>query len=496
MKRNDFTRGAGVLLAITSLPSSYGIGTLGEAAIQFVDMLVELRQKYWQVLPIGPTSYGDSPYQAYSAFAGNPYMIDLDLLVQDGLLKKEEIINVDWGDDERDVDYGKIYESRFKILKIAFIRFDTEIIEFRNFCVREEAWLEEYALFMALKEHFDYRPWIEWDASIANHEEESVESYKKILSVELKFWKFLQYKFYTQWNALKGYANKKGIDIIGDIPIYVAHDSVDVWVNRKLFVLDEDGSLSLVSGCPPDVSATEGQKWGNPLYDYQEMEKDDFSWWRKRMELNSRLFNVVRIDHFIGIVRYYMISAISENGLRGEWKKGPGLKLAKAIEESSGDTRIIAEDVGVKLPSVIKVLKRMGWPGMMILLFAFNGDASNPSLPHNYENHNLVIYGSTHDYQTLLGAFSNKSDKELDFTYKYLGINKKEEIVDSVIRLAYASVADIVIFQMQDILKLDDTSRMNLPSTVGKNWKFRIWRDCISEERGDFIRDLVTTFGR
>ena len=207
MKRNGFTRGAGVLLAITSLPSSYGIGTLGEAAIQFVDMLVELRQKYWQVLPIGPTSYGDSPYQAYSAFAGNPYMIDLDLLVQDGLLKKEEIINVDWGDDERDVDYGKIYESRFKILKIAFIRFDTEIIEFRNFCVREEEWLEEYALFMALKEHFDYKPWIEWDAPIENHEEESVESYKKILSVELKFWKFLQYKFYTQWNALKGYAN-------------------------------------------------------------------------------------------------------------------------------------------------------------------------------------------------------------------------------------------------------------------------------------------------
>lgn len=496
MKKKDFTRGAGVLLAITSLPSSYGIGTLGEAATRFVDMLDELKQKYWQVLPVGPTSYGDSPYQAYSAFAGNPYMIDLDLLVEDGLLNKDEIISVDWGDDERGVDYGKIYESRIKILKIAFSRFDVNKKKFRIFCINEEEWLDEYALFMALKEHFNYRPWIEWDEAIANREIEAINSYKEILSTELKFWKFLQYMFFIQWHALRNYANKKGIEIIGDIPIYVAHDSVDVWSNRNLFILDEDGSLSLVSGCPPDVSATEGQKWGNPLYDYSEMEKDNFAWWRKRMKANSRLFDIVRIDHFIGIVRYYMISAVSENGLRGEWKKGPGLKLANAIEESAGDTKIIAEDVGVKLPSVIKVLKRLGWPGMKILLFAFNTDASNPCLPHNYEDHNMVVYGSTHDYQTLMGAFSKKSNEELKFVLDYLNIDQKEDIVDSMIRLAYASVADIVIFQMQDILKLDDTSRMNLPSTVGKNWTFRIWRDCISEERGEFIRNLATIFDR
>ncbi len=496
MKHEKFIRGAGVLLAITSLPSSYGIGTLGEAAIQFVDMLVELRQRYWQVLPIGPTSYGDSPYQAYSAFAGNPYMIDLDQLVMDGLLQLEEITCVDWGDNERDVNYGKIYDSRYKILKLAFQRFYCQDDGFLMFCENEKYWLDEYALFMALKEHFNYKPWIAWDDGLRNHNEESIESYKKILKNQIIFWKFLQYKFFIQWNSLKQYANKKGVDIIGDIPMYVAHDSVDVWSNREQFILEENGELSFVSGCPPDVSASEGQKWGNPLYNYEIMEKDNYTWWRKRMHANSKLFDLIRIDHFIGLVRYYMIPASSENGLRGTWKKGPGLKLIKVIEESVGNTKLIAENIGVKLPSVNKVLNRIGWPGMKILLFAFAKDASNDSLPHNYDGKNLVIYGSTHDYETIMGAFKNKSEKDLKFLYAYLGIHSKDEIIDGMIRIAYASIADIVIFQMQDILKLDNEYRMNLPSTVGKNWKFRIWRDCISEERGKFIRELAAIYGR
>ena len=447
-------------------------------------------------LPIGPTSYGDSPYQAYSAFAGNPYMVDLDQLVLEKLLKDEEITCINWGDDERDVDYGKIYESRFVILKMAYKRFDSKNQSFQIFCEKEKEWLNEYALFMSLKEHFYYKPWIDWDKGIRTHENEEIIKYEKILTDEIQFWKFLQYLFFKQWNILKKYANKKGIEIIGDIPIYVAHDSADVWSNRELFILNKNGSLDFVSGCPPDVSATEGQKWGNPLYDYKKMEQDNFKWWRNRMVANSRLYDVVRIDHFIGIVRYYMISSSLENGLRGNWKKGPGLKLAKIIEESAGSTRIIAENIGVKLPSVIKVLKKTGWPGMKVLLFAFQTDASNEFLPHNYESKNLAVYGSTHDYETIMGAFKDKNQAELQFLFQYLGIDKKEEIVDAMIRLAYASVANIVIFQMQDILKLDNQARMNLPSTVGKNWKFRIWRDCISEERGEFIRKLSAVYGR
>ena len=400
MSDTKFERNAGILMPVSSLPSPYGIGTFGKDAYDFVTFVKECNHKYWQVLPLGPTTYGDSPYQSYSAFAGNPYFVDLDMLIEAGFLLKSEVISRDWGDgivpvnvseddavngrfgtyrdgnigDERYVSYEKIYNNRFDILRIAYNRFKAACAEskktlakglplykqFDNFVKDNADWLEDYALFMALKSHFNNVSWGEWETDIKFRKPEAMSRYEEQLSDDIGYWKFIQFEFYLQWNALKQYANSNGIEIIGDIPIYMGYDSVDVWANQGEFQLDENLTPIKVAGVPPDAFSDAGQKWGNPLYDYDKMEANGFSWWRKRMAASAKLYDVIRIDHFIGIVKYYTIPADMPDARQGEYRQGPGQKLLDVINESIGDKKIIAEDLGVEVPEVAKILKENG----------------------------------------------------------------------------------------------------------------------------------------
>ena len=492
-----FARGAGVLLSVTSLPSAYGIGTLGYEAYRFVDTLFNMKQRYWQVLPLGPTSYGDSPYQAFSAFAGNPYLIDLDMLIKDELLTYEEVHSFNWGESEKDVDYGVLFENRYKVLRMAFARFDTRNKEFIQFYNKNIFWIEDYSLFMALKEKNGNSSWITWEEALRDREAEAIKMAKKELEEQILFWEFCQFKFYEQWKQLKEYANQHSVEIIGDVPLYVALDSADVWAHAEEFQLNADKTPSLVSGCPPDVFSITGQRWGNPLFDWDVMEANDFSWWRARVRSSAVLFDIIRLDHFVGMVRYYSIPEEETDGRNGIWRKAPGKKLTEAIKAELGEKgKVIVEDFGASIPGVGKLSKKNGWPGMEILLFAFGEDSDHGSLPHNYQDTNRVVYAGTHDNATIVGYFKEKSEEELEYLYDYLNIHSKEEIPDALIRLAYSSVADIVILQLQDILKLDNEARMNLPSTVGRNWRWRLWNDAITEERMEFIRKMTTLYRR
>lgn len=528
-------RNAGILMPVSSLPSPYGIGTFGKDAYDFVTFVKECNHKYWQVLPLGPTTYGDSPYQSYSAFAGNPYFVDLDMLIEAGFLLKSEVISRDWGDgivpvnvseddavngrfgtyrdgnigDERYVSYEKIYNNRFDILRIAYNRFKAACAEskktlakglplykqFDNFVKDNADWIEDYALFMALKSHFNNVSWGEWETDIKFRKPEAMSRYEEQLSDDIGYWKFIQFEFYLQWNALKQYANSNGIEIIGDIPIYMGYDSVDVWANQGEFQLDENLTPIKVAGVPPDAFSDAGQKWGNPLYDYDKMEANGFSWWRKRMAASAKLYDVIRIDHFIGIVKYYTIPADMPDARQGEYRQGPGQKLLDVINESIGDKKIIAEDLGVEVPEVAKILKENGYPGMKVLEFAFGGDRKNPHLPYNYTQ-NLVCYGGTHDNETLLGFFEDRGDWELGYAYDYLDTRDKGRMVDQVFRAAYSSVAVLTVFAVQDILKLGNWARMNLPSSMGNNWKWRMQKGQLGQHELECMRYLASVFDR
>ena len=535
MSDTKFERNAGILMPVSSLPSPYGIGTFGKDAYDFVTFVKECNHKYWQVLPLGPTTYGDSPYQSYSAFAGNPYFVDLDMLIEAGFLLKSEVISRDWGDgivpvnvseddavngrfgtyrngnigDERYVSYEKIYNNRFDILRIAYNRFKAACAEskktlakglplykqFDNFVKDNVDWLEDYALFMALKSHFNNVSWGEWETDIKFRKPEAMSRYEEQLSDDIGYWKFIQFEFYLQWNALKQYANSNGIEIIGDIPIYMGYDSVDVWANQGEFQLDENLTPIKVAGVPPDAFSDAGQKWGNPLYDYDKMEANGFSWWRKRMAASAKLDDVIRIDHFIGIVKYYTIPADMPDARQGEYRQGPGQKLLDVINESIGDKKIIAEDLGVEVPEVAKILKENGYPGMKVLEFAFGGDRKNPHLPYNYTQ-NLVCYGGTHDNETLLGFFEDRGDWELGYAYDYLDTRDKGRMVDQVFRAAYSSVAVLTVFAVQDILKLGNWARMNLPSSMGNNWKWRMQKGQLGQHELECMRYLASVFDR
>ncbi len=535
MSDTKFERNAGILMPVSSLPSPYGIGTFGKDAYDFVTFVKECNHKYWQVLPLGPTTYGDSPYQSYSAFAGNPYFVDLDMLIEAGFLLKSEVISRDWGDgivpvnvseddavngrfgtyrdgnigDERYVSYEKIYNNRFDILRIAYNRFKAACAEskktlakglplykqFDNFVKDNADWLEDYALFMALKSHFNNVSWGEWETDIKFRKPEAMSRYEEQLSDDIGYWKFIQFEFYLQWNALKQYANSNGIEIIGDIPIYMGYDSVDVWANQGEFQLDENLTPIKVAGVPPDAFSDAGQKWGNPLYDYDKMEANGFSWWRKRMAASAKLYDVIRIDHFIGIVKCYTIPADMPDARQGEYRQGPGQKLLDAINESIGDKKIIAEDLGVEVPEVAKILKENGYPGMKVLEFAFGGDRKNPHLPYNYTQ-NLVCYGGTHDNETLLGFFEDRGDWELGYAYDYLDTRDKGRMVDQVFRAAYSSVAVLTVFAVQDILKLGNWARMNLPSSMGNNWKWRMQKGQLGQHELECMRYLASVFDR
>ncbi len=513
-------------MPVSSIPSPYGIGTFGKEAYNFVDFVKACNHKYWQVLPLGPTTYGDSPYQSFSAFAGNPYFIDLDTLVEEGLLKKSEIISRDWGDghvpvnvseedalnnryaDNRDINLGnesyvsyeKLYKVRFEVLHIAFERFKQvtskeKETSLEQFCKDNNFWLNDYALFMSLKDYYKGVSWAEWDDDIRFRTDEGIQKYSKLLKDDIEFWIFLQYEFDKQWNKLKSYANEKGIKIIGDIPIYMGYDSADVWANTGDFQLDENLASTDVAGVPPDAFSDLGQKWGNPLYDWEAIEENDFTWWRNRMAKSASLYDVIRIDHFIGVVKYYAIPSDMPDARKGEYHKGPGKKLTDVINSSIGDKQIIAEDLGVFLPEVDKLLKENNYPGMKVLEFAFGGDRKNPHLPYNYTK-DCVVYGGTHDNETLMGYFEEHNDWELGYAYDYLDTRDKEKMVDNTFRAAYSSVAELVIFAVQDILKLGNWARINTPSTLGCNWKWRMNKGALTDKHINDMRYLASVFGR
>lgn len=488
-------RSAGILLSVTSLPSNYGIGCFSESAYQFVDWLKEAGQSYWQILPLGPTSYGDSPYQSFSTFAGNPYLISLEEFIKEGLLTKEECDAAELGTDPENIDYEKLYKNRYPLLKKAYERSSIQgEKEFLDFC-RENDWLEDYALFMAVKDHFHGIAWNEWDEDIRMKKPEAVAAYRESLSQEIQYCKFLQYHFYRQWKRLKSYANANGISIIGDIPIYVAFDSADTWANPELFQLDEKNMPCAVAGCPPDGFSATGQLWGNPLYRWDYHKETGYQWWISRMRHCFELYDVVRIDHFRGFDEYYSIPYGEDTAINGQWNKGPGIELFQAIEAALGKKDVIAEDLGFITDSVRKMVDQSGFPNMKVLEFAFDARDSGGSeyLPHNYAE-NCVAYTGTHDNQTIRSWFQTITEEERQMVRDYTcdRYTPDEQIAKAMIGILMRSKADLCMIPLQDYLGLDDSSRMNTPSTVGENWRWRMKKDALQPELRDEILRLTT----
>ena len=490
-------RYSGILLPISSLPSPYGIGTFSKSARDIADLLAEAGQHYWQILPLGPTGYGDSPYQSFSAFAGNPYFIDLDTLIGEGLLKKKEVTAVDFGDDERKVDYYKLYKNRFSVLKLACSRsnFDkTE--EYRKFYEDNEFWLPDYALFMAIKNAQGGKSSLDWPEALRKRDDKAIRKAKEDYKDDIRFYCFLQFEFSRQWKALKSYVNSKGIEIIGDIPIYVSPDSSDFWAHPDMFQVDEDNIPEAVAGCPPDAFSEDGQLWGNPLYNWEYHEKTGFAWWKNRIGHCLNLYDVVRVDHFRGFDEYYSIPDGSIIAVNGKWMPGPGMKLFNALSENPKVTSksIIAEDLGFLTPSVIQLVKDSGFPGMKVIEFAFDSrDTGSGYLPYAYIR-NTVVYTGTHDNQTLKGWYNdelNKDDKKMADDYLGLDGLTIDQKVWQFIRMAMESVSDTCVIPMQDYLCLDSWARMNHPSTTGGNWCWRLGKDEFTEEVASRIRRLT-----
>ena len=498
-------RGCGMLLPVASLPSKYGIGAFSKEAYEFVDKLVKAGQQYWQILPLGPTGYGDSPYQAFGAFAGNPYFIDLEQLIEDGLLTEAECQTADFGSDDRDIDYGKIYENRFPLLKKAFLRWveqqknaGLDEKEIRKYLKKQLcAETRDYCFYMALKNQFGGKSFSEWDKDIRTRKEDALKHYKKELREEIAFYEFQQMLFEKQWKALKTYANEHGIRIIGDIPIYVAADSADSWAHPELFQFDEDCRPTAVAGCPPDAFSATGQLWGNPLYRWDYHKKTGYSWWMDRMEYSFELYDVVRVDHFRGFDAYYSIPAGAKTAEFGHWEDGPGYDLFKKMKERFGILDIIAEDLGFLTPSVFKLVEKTGFPGMKVLEFAFDGGPGNQYLPHHYEK-NCVVYTGTHDNMTLQGWYHELSPETKKFAVNYLGNERtpQGEIHWDYIRLALSSTARLAVIPVQDYLGLGNRARINEPSTLGKNWRWRMKTEDLTDEILERCRQMAEQYSR
>lgn len=497
-KGSDNMRASGILLPVASLPSKYGIGAFSKEAYRFIDFLYDAGQKFWQILPLGQTGYGDSPYQSFSTFAGNPYFIDLETLVEEELLTVTECESYDFGNNERYIDYGKIYHSRFNLLKKAYERSkNIGDYEFKNFQDKQSFWLKDYALYMAVKNHFHGVSFSEWDEDIKLRKQEALEYYKIFLADEIEFYEFLQYVFDKQWRKLKNYANGKGIEIIGDIPIYVAFDSADTWSHPELFQLDEKRNPTRVAGCPPDGFSSTGQLWGNPLYNWEAHKRTDYKWWIQRISHCFTVYDVVRVDHFRGFDEYYSIPYGAPTAENGKWIKGPGIDLFDEITKQLGKVNIIAEDLGYLTDSVRELVKKTGYPGMKVLEFAFDSREESDYLPHNYDK-NCVVYTGTHDNDTLLGWYDSISQEDKEFSKKYLNNyhTNKKDIHWDFIRLAAGSVANLCIVPIQDYLGLGGEARINIPSTLGENWKWRLNRNEITKELIKQIKDITKLYGR
>lgn len=487
-------RASGILMHISSLPSKYGIGTFGKEAYDFVDFLEKSGQKYWQILPVGSTSYGDSAYSSFSTFAGNPYFVDLETLCEEGWLTKEECEAVDWGNDPSNVDYGKLFENRYTILRKAYNR-ERAGLDLTAFREENKDWLEDFALFIALKFKFELVSWQEWDEDIKKREPEAMARYREELKDEIDFYVYIQYKFFEQWHKLKQYANEKGIQIIGDIPIYVAGDSADTWSNTDLFLFDETVTPIDVAGCPPDAFSATGQLWGNPIYRWEKHKETGYDWWTKRVKAALELYDVVRIDHFRGFESFWAIPYGDETAQNGEWRKGPGIDIFNVLKEKLGDMNIIAEDLGYLTQEVHDLLAASGFPGMKVLQFAFDSREESDYLPHNYGK-NCVVYTGTHDNATLTEWFETAPKDDVAFAIKYFKLTEEEGYNWGFIRQTYMTVANLAVVPMQDFLNLGAEARMNTPSTVGNNWKFRLKDGMLTDELAAKINDLVKTYSR
>ncbi|MCR5577553.1 MAG: 4-alpha-glucanotransferase [Oscillospiraceae bacterium] len=489
-------RSSGVLMAMSSLPSPYGIGTMGKSAYEFVDFLKAAGQKYWQLLPLGPASAGDSPYTSYSTFAGNPYYIDLDLLAEAGLLRPEEPKSVDWGRRRSAVDYGKLYENRLPLLRRAYTRGRRRYAKgVERFC-RDNPWVETYALYMALKAQFGMLPWTEWpEEDIRMHRPEAVRRWSETLRDEVDFHIFVQFLFFRQWDALRAYAHKKGISLIGDIPIYVALDSADVWSEPKYFQLDSENVPKAVAGVPPDAFTADGQLWGNPLYDWDEMEKDGYGWWIRRIEGARKLYDCIRIDHFRGLESYWSVPYGETTAINGVWKPGPGMKLVGVLTSWFYNIQFIAEDLGYLTPEVRKLVADSGLPGMKIMEFAFDAHGDSDYLPHNCLP-NSVCYLGTHDNDTVRGWLSHTRKSDRAFAARYMNITDEEGWCWGMIRAAMASASNLFVVQMQDLLELSGAARMNTPGVPEGNWRWRMKPGAASPELAEKLRVYTKTFRR
>lgn len=488
-------RKSGILMHISSLPGPYGIGSLGKSAYEFVDFLAQAGQSYWQLLPLCPTGYGDSPYQSFSTFAGNPYLIDLDSLIAEGLLKKEEVEAICWGVAQCRVDYKSLYLNRGKLFSLACSRFVPDA-SFDAF-IRENAWwLEDYALFMALKETLRGKPWQEWSPDLMMRDARTLEKVRQELSQQIRCHQFMQYLFFRQWDALHSYAGEKGIRVIGDVPIYVPLDSADVWANQNLFQLDSNRRPTALAGCPPDSFSADGQLWGNPLYDWEKMKQNGYGWWLLRLGSAARMYDVIRFDHFRGFESYWSIPAEEDTAINGVWVKGPGEDFIRAVQKAFPDTEFIAEDLGFVTPQVRQLQEFSGYPGMKVIQFAFDSREAGDYSPHNYPV-NSVCYSGTHDNPTMLQWFSEANPADVRRAERYFGLNREEGYVWGMLRGCMQSVSKLCVVQMQDYLELDGAARMNVPGTLSAdNWSWRAKPGYLTKDLVKRIYDMTKRYGR
>lgn len=495
-----FERSSGILFHPTSLPGKYGIGTLGKEAYAFIDFLKKSRQKLWQIFPLGPTGYGDSPYQSFSSFAGNPYLIDFDLLIEAHLLSEEDLRDVFFGDNEEYIDYGAIYNQKYPLLRRAYENFKSsdnhEMRENLEHFKRENAsWLNDYSLYISLKNHFNGLPWNEWAHDIKNREHEAMEHYKNELADDVEYHNFIQFLFFKQWGDVKRYANENGIKIIGDIPIFVAADSSDAWANPEIFLFDEERKPVKVAGVPPDYFSATGQLWGNPLYNWQKLKETNYSWWVERVRANLSTCDIIRIDHFRGFEAYWAVPYGDDTAINGQWEPGPGIDLFNAIKSQLGELPIIAEDLGLMTQGVIDLREATGFPGMKILGFAFDSGEENDYLPHTYTK-NCVVYTGTHDNDTLIGWFQKAKEEDRQFARDYLNSRSDDEIHWDAIRGAWSSVANMAISPVQDFLGLGSEARINTPGVAAGNWQWRLKHGVLTDELADRIAKLTKVYSR
>ncbi len=495
-----FERSSGILFHPTSLPGKYGIGTLGKEAYAFIDFLKKSRQKLWQIFPLGPTGYGDSPYQSFSSFAGNPYLIDFDLLIEAHLLSEEDLRDVFFGDNEEYIDYGAIYNQKYPLLRKAYENFKSsdnhEMKENLEHFKRENAsWLNDYSLYISLKNHFNGLPWNEWAHDIKNREHGAMEHYRNELADDIEYHNFIQFLFFKQWGDVKRYANENGIKIIGDIPIFVAADSSDAWANPEIFLFDEERKPVKVAGVPPDYFSATGQLWGNPLYNWQKLKETNYSWWVERVRANLSTCDIIRIDHFRGFEAYWAVPYGDDTAINGQWEPGPGIDLFNAIKSQLGELPIIAEDLGLMTQGVIDLREATGFPGMKILGFAFDSGEENDYLPHTYTK-NCVVYTGTHDNDTLIGWFQKAKEEDRQFARDYLNSRSDDEIHWDAIRGAWSSVASMAISPVQDFLGLGSEARINTPGVAAGNWQWRLKHGVLTDELAERIAKLTRVYSR